>query len=416
MFKSKSYWIMLWLASLLLLQLFVLSFKFNILLQIASFFLFYFIYKTGVSLDFIKLLKPLFIIFFIAFIGTFTIGGYNTFNIIKDILHVLKPILGLLIGYLFVKEMGDEKKFVKFIILLGLISALYHFFIVFFKTDLSSGTIAALRYNAKDSFLEIISLFLLVYYRKFFGEAFSDRSRNYYIVLGILSFSIVLYFSRTMYVILLIFILSFNGFTVINKRNIKIVIGLIVAIALLYIYLFSIKINPRDSRLDGFLYKIKIAPEEVFDTRLKKDHIMYLGENWRAYEVKRAYKLMEKNPQSFVWGTGFGSLVNLKFYAPIGDYKKGMKYISELHNGYMYIFYKTGIIGLISFMVFLFYLYNFINLKNADYLNTIISTLGLSLIFSSMVFSGFYNYRDVYAIVLGGFLYFYFKRQKAILK
>ena len=55
---------------------------------------------------------------------------------------------------------------------------------------------------------------------------------------------------------------------------------------------------------------------------------------------------MKENPSSYIIGTGYGSLVNLKFKAPLGN--EDMKYISRLHNGYVFVFYKTGIFGLVD--------------------------------------------------------------------
>ena len=64
---------------------------------------------------------------------------------------------------------------------------------------------------------------------------------------------------------------------------------------------------------------------------------------------------MNENPKSYFFGNGYGSLVNLKFKAPLS--KEGMRYISVLHNGYMFVFYKTGIIGLLLYLFFLVQLY-----------------------------------------------------------
>jgi hypothetical protein len=35
---------------------------------------------------------------------------------------------------------------------------------------------------------------------------------------------------------------------------------------------------------------------------------------------------MQDNPSSFIYGCGYGSLVNLKFWAPVSKDAKGMKY------------------------------------------------------------------------------------------
>jgi hypothetical protein len=114
---------------------------------------------------------------------------------------------------------------------------------------------------------------------------------------------------------------------------------------MLYGYLYSVKIDRGKPGLEAFLYKIKIAPEEIFKTNIDRDNHKELWDHWRGYEAKRALATMEDKPSSYVFGTGYGSLVNLKFKAPLSTTdKEGLKFISELHNGYPYVLYKTGII------------------------------------------------------------------------
>jgi hypothetical protein len=66
---------------------------------------------------------------------------------------------------------------------------------------------------------------------------------------------------------------------------------------------------------------------------------------------------MQDNPSSFIYGCGYGSLVNLKFWAFIMKDAKGMKYISELHNGYAFVLYKTGDYWLHLLDIFIFIIY-----------------------------------------------------------
>ena len=209
-----------------------------------------------------------------------------------------------------------------------------------------------------------------------------------------------------MMVIAFVFWLNYNGFTRFTLKNLKISGFILLSVLLMYTYLFNVKIRSNAAGLEGFLYKIKMAPAEVFNSRLNKENMMYLGENWRAYEVKRAFDLMKKEPASFIFGTGYGSLVNLGFWAPLGEYKKGMKYISELHNGYRYVFYKTGLLGILFYILFLFNLYNLVN-KDFSTRNRIISGIGIAFLFTSLVFGGIYNYRDVFSFILGGMTYFH---------
>ena len=179
--------------------------------------------------------------------------------------------------------------------------------------------------------------------------------------------------------------------------------------SLFFAYLYTIKIDRNSPGFEGFLYKIKIAPEEIFETKIDRENHKDLWDHWRGYEAKRALSLLNKNPVNFITGTGFGSMVNLKFKAPLGE--NGMKYISRLHNGYVFTFYKTGFFGLVLLFVFLVNLYAKIYQSNkqtskADFINKFISSIGLFYIFSSLIITGIFIPADTVIFILGGFLFF----------
>jgi O-antigen ligase len=208
-----------------------------------------------------------------------------------------------------------------------------------------------------------------------------------------------------MMVVAIILLFSIYNYTKITKKTIQIFAVVCISVILFYSYLFSVKIDRNGTGVESFLYKVKIAPEEIFTAKIDRENHKDLWDHWRGYEAKRAFALMEKNPSSYVFGTGYGSLVNLKFYAPLSGDKKGMKYISDLHNGYIYIFYKTGIISLFIYLFFLFKLYKRAYLKST-YSTAFISAFGIIYLFSTLTITGVYNSRDIIIVLLGAFLFF----------
>jgi O-antigen ligase len=118
---------------------------------------------------------------------------------------------------------------------------------------------------------------------------------------------------------------------------------------------------------------------------------------------------MNGAPSSYLIGKGYGSLVNLKFKAPLGN--DDMKYISRIHNGYVFVLYKTGIFGLISISIFLIGLYLKVyrsntNPSNQLFVNRLISSIGLFYIFTTLIINGIYIPRDAIIFVLGGLISF----------
>lgn len=386
----------------ILLQLYLPSFKLNIIFQLFLLALFFFYEKIKVNIQFYKIISPLFLLFFIGFIGAI-INNFGMFNIIKDISHFLKPITGLLIGYLFYKKIDNLKTFTKTIVLVGFISAIIHFIIVFGFSK--TNTVAEIREYGRDNYLELFSFFFLSFYKKLTNDNLFDNKLNYRIVFWVLLLSCILYLSRTMMVLAILLLLSINGYTKITMKGLKAMGIFLLAIIGFYIFLHSIKIDRGKPGLEAFLFKVKIAPEEIFKTRIDRENHKELWDHWRGYEAKRAFDLMTEYPSSFVFGTGYGSLVNLKFEAPLTGENKGMKFISELHNGFAYVFYKTGIIGLIIYLSFLISLYKVIY-KNSNYATAFISSIGILYFFTTLTITGIYNSRDIIIFILGALLFF----------
>jgi hypothetical protein len=386
----------------LFLQLYLPSFKLNIFIQLAILMFFFQFEKIELKLGFLKTLLPLIILFFIGFIGTIC-HKYSLVAILKDIFHFLKPLLGILIGYMFYKKINDFKLFIKTIVLIGFASSIIHFVIVFVFSH--ADTVSGIREFGKDNFLELFSLLFLGYYRKFQKEnLFNNRLYSRLIFLMLLA-SCLLYLSRTMIVVSVIVLISIYGFTYITAKTIKILGIMVLMLIGFYAFLYSISIQRDSKGIEAFFYKVKIAPAEIFKTKIDRENHKDLWDHWRGYEAKRAFALMNDNPSSYAFGTGYGSLVNLKFKAPLSDDPEGMKFISELHNGYIYILYKTGILGMIVYLSFLIGLYKKIYIERAM-IPIFISGIGLAYLFTTLTITGIYNTSDTMIFILGALLFF----------
>ncbi len=402
-FKAVNFYTTLFII-VIFLQLYLPSFKVNIFVQLFLLILFFTLEKASISLNFLKTIAPLFALFFIGFLGM-AINKYALFNITKDIFHFIKPLLGILIGYFFYKKINNFELFIKTIVLIGVASAAIHFCLILFFSR--TETVSDVRDLGRDNFLELFSLFFLLFYKKFQGVSLFNSRRNNQIIIIFLLISNILYFSRTMIVAAIIMLMSIYGYSKITKNSIKIIGVLLLLVGLFYAYLFSVKIDRNGNALESFLYKVKIAPSEIVKTKIDRENHKDLWDHWRGYEAKRAFALMEENPSSYVFGTGFGSLVNLKFFAPLTDNSndKGLKYISELHNGFPYILYKTGILGLLIYMFFISKLYQNIYLGN-QFNFVFISAIALVFLFTTLTITGLYNTKDIIVFILGAMLFF----------
>ncbi|MFH6767364.1 hypothetical protein V8G56_01345 [Gaetbulibacter aquiaggeris] len=258
----------------------------------------------------------------------------------------------------------------------------------------------------RDNFLELIALlFLILNYRL---PTLNIKYKK--VIFFILATSFVLYFSRTMFIIILLLGLSFFGYTRITRKGIKYFGTLIILLLGLYAYLLSIEIDrDNEGTLSKFMYKLKIAPAEIFLTEIDVNNHAELWDHWRGYEVLKAIESLNNDgPLSWVFGRGFGSTVDLGFKAPLDDEGEGMRFISLLHNAYGFILYKSGVLGLLSFFLFLLILYYrpiMHGQLELNRINNIILGFSFFYLISTLVISGIYNPRDNLTLILGGIIF-----------
>ena len=392
------------------------SYKTNFFLQLLFLVSLIATQKIKISASFFKQILPLLLIFGIGFIGMY-LGSYSLSFIFKDVTYFLKPIICIAISYIVFREIKDLEIFVKNIFYIGLISATIHLVGVLFFSNFLKSSISDIRSDyGLDSFVEIFAFYFLFFSKKWFGERLILDKTKYWICFVVFLVSIFFYFSRTMLIVFFLGYCTLQGYTKITKGSLKYIGLIVLMITLFYAYLFSVKLERNSNGIEAFLYKIKNAPEEIFKTKIDRENHKDLWDHWRAYEAKRAIALMNENKESYLLGNGYGSLVNLKFKAPIGD--EDMKYISRLHNGYVFVFYKIGVFGILLLCCFLFKLYSktYIPVNNnlkLFYVNKFISFLGIFYLFTSLIITGIYIPKDIIIFVLGGFLA-YQEKLKAI--
>lgn len=379
------------------------TFKITIFIQLFVLSIFFILEKNTISLRFLKTIVPIIYLFAIGLFGMI-IYRYQFYNINKDILHFIKPILGVSLGYFFYKKINNLKLFAKTIVITGFLSSIVHFLLILSIQKIYN--VADLRSQGTDNFIELMAVLFLLFYKKFEKENLFQNTLLRRILLFTIIISSILYFSRTMFMMTFIALLTIYGYTTITIKTIKVISTLMGFTILFYIFLFSININRNRGGVESFLYKLKNAPAEVFKSKVDRENHADLWDHWRGYEASRAVALLNENPISYIFGCGYGSLVNLKLYAPLSkDDIKGMKYISELHNGYLYILYKTGIIGIFFYLFFLIKLYSKIY-KNQNFISIFISFIGLSYIVTTLVTVGINNSNDALMILLGALLVF----------
>lgn len=326
--------------------------------------------------------------------------NYQPFSIIKDFTYLLKPILGLLVGYQIFNKFKN-KNFDVFINA-GLILAVIHMILIL---------AAFLKFHSMDMNLiraeagyfsdyEVYVLVLLLFSDKFNIEIDEKRRTLYILIIG---FSIFMYLARTNFLQLAILILGIKGYYVLTKRSVRVLSFVVMGVLLSYgaIYYSNPKRNGKG--IETLLYKIKIAPEEAFKTKIDEEDWKDFNDNYRSFEnITTVERVTADGTRAVIFGKGIGSTVNIgqKIYTTDGSI---IQHFSVAHNGFMTIFLKSGLLGVFLLLVFLYLLYKQKRNESPiiNNLNMLLMGTSVFLILSTWVFMGVYFKLDNKSIIIG---------------
>jgi len=340
------------------------------------------------------------------------------YNLLKDTLYFLKPFFALLSGYLIAKKINNIRRVLKVLTYVTLFFSVYHIIYIFSNTSLLNTSITEIRRVGGISnmiLVVIIALIIGSYKFQFLNVVNNKYKKAVFLMVFLLSFT--LYFSRTMFVSLFLLLLGIFGYIKITGKGLKYIVMTLIVFGGFYAYLFSVELEREKPGIESFLYKMKIAPSEIFSTVRTVDpkNHAYLWDHWRSYEATVALDQL-KTPANYIFGKGFGALIDLKFEAPLS--KEKIRYIPVIHNGYVNVLFKTGLLGLLVYVMFLLWIYGVCyhkakSIENQLY-NNVIAGIGVFFVFTSLIITGIYNLEDILSFLLG--ILFLFKQKTSGLK
>jgi O-antigen ligase len=135
--------------------------------------------------------------------------------------------------------------------------------------------------------------------------------------------------------------------------------------------------------------------------------------NYRSFESFAAIDTyLAGNWINYMVGHGFGKLVDLKIEIELAS--QDWQFIPVLHNGFMYILVKTGLLGILFFLLFFIKLYPAKDFKilpsEYDYLILVIKSLIVCCLVTNFVVSSFFNLEMEFLLICLGAFFNYFKR------
>ncbi|RZL46888.1 MAG: hypothetical protein EOP00_13580 [Pedobacter sp.] len=326
--------------------------------------------------------------------------NYQAFSMIKDFTYLLKPILGLLVGY----QIFDKFKNKNFDVFInaGLTLSAIHIILIL---------VAFLKFHSMDMNLiraeagyfsdyEVYVFVVLLFSNKFNIQIDKKRRTLYMLIIG---FSIFMYLARTNFLQLAILILGIKGYYVLTRKSVKVLSFVVMGVLLSYSAIYYSNPKRNGKGIETLLYKIKIAPEEAFKTKIDEDDWKDFNDNYRSFEnITTVNRVTSDGTRAVIFGKGIGSTVNIgqKIYTTDGSI---IRHFSVAHNGFMTIFLKSGLVGVVLLLIFLYLLYkqkrNEVPLINN--LNMLLIGTSVFLILSTWVFMGVYFKLDNKSIIIG---------------
>lgn len=351
------------------------------------------------SISIIKYIICFSIILATAFIVSL-FNNESIYNFFRDIAYLLKPIIGLLIGYQLYKKC--QNKFIQTVVYTGVFLSVAHLCIVittFIRFNAISVNLLR-EYCGYHSDYEVYVLIMLLFYKKF---NINWSKSTIYTLIIIVSLSSFLYLSRTNFIQFIILFIAMKGYFIVNKRSITVMTSVVLFLIVGYTAVYQSNPQRSGKGIEAFLFKIKNAPIEPFKTKINKDDWKDFNDNYRSYEnILTVKQVLNDGELTAFFGKGLGATINLgrKVWTNDGEF---IQYIPILHNGFATVFLKSGIFGLIFLFIFIYLLGKSkkSNLTSVQNLNFILIGSAFFLIVSNWVFMGLYLKLDNKSILLG---------------
>ena len=322
------------------------------------------------------------------------------FNKIRDITYLLKPIIGLVVGYNFAKKYAGNALI--YIINCGVFLSIIHLIIILYSI-LAYKTLSVAEIRHIGGYFNDFEpyVFILLLFSTKFNIAISKQKRFIYII--IVATSILCYLSRTNFIQLVILILAVKGFFNLNAKSIK-VIGFTVLLTLVsYALIYNSNPKRKGTFTDEFLYKVKIIPIEAFKTKINKEDWKDFNDNFRSFEnIKTVNQIFYGGTQAIISGKGIGSTVDIGRVMLNND-NTNVRYYPFLHNAFSTVLLKSGLLGIIIYLlsIYLIAKKTISNNIQVNNINKLLLGSGIFLIMSSWVFMGFYLKLDSKSILIG---------------
>ena len=339
----------------------------------------------------------------ILLVAALNAPGHDLFDIFKDAWYMLYPILSLAAGYMLCREEEDLDSLIASFVVAGFIVSLAYLGIFLIHIDLLSKSVEEIRRaNGAGFFLSILAPMIVV-----LGRLLGVRNTWLEKHPTLTSISVLtclvatfLSFSRSLWVSLLLAVIANLGMLR-RKAFVAVVAGCLLLIVAVVVVATIPDSTTGDS--GGIEQKVTNSATEVM-VQNQSDYTD-INANWRGFEAFMALRTyLEGTPFNYLFGRGLGQLVDIGFYMPLGDVE--LRYLPILHNGYMYILVKSGVIGIVLYLTYFLTIYRHGRRQrdSTDKRKLLCGRLeiviSLIILATTLVITGMYNRNELHPLMI----------------
>ncbi len=345
----------------------------------------------------------------IGMLSLFTFDG-GAYDFLKDVVYFLRPITILLATYFSVKNLKKKTDFFNILVIVGFAFAFIHVVHISVEIIGMKPNVAKFRNKfGRFNHVEMLALFSIICVKGIPVKKTRFKVLYQFFVVC-LAVSFLLYFSRTMMIVLFLMVLAYYGYLKLNARGAVALVGMLIGGGLFILFLSQYE--PAETKDPGvistFLTKMKNSYTETLEPiKFDKNKLdrRELWPRWRAYEAILVWNEVSEE-KSWLTGKGFGSTVDVGFDITLQGEK--IRHLPTVHNGIAYVYMKTGLIGLLVYlsiigMLYMQY-YKKQSIRDKVSFNRILVACGFYIFASSLVVTGIFKPHDMATFLIGGVL------------
>jgi O-Antigen ligase len=355
----------------------------------------------------------------ITFFGLATGTDAVRYDYFKDAWYMLNPLLILVTGYVLYVAKPDLASGLRAFVIGGSLVALLQLRGYLADPALLLKSIAIIRTTIGTGlYAPVLALVILLLFAQRWPTGLRLPNFVAWALLMVVTLSVVGVFSRTALLVVAIGVLALMG--CFAKRE-WLRLGLPLLLLMVFAFALQLVVDVDSDRvMDTFLGKLARSFQEVFASDYSD--LRSINLSYRGYETKRALeKFANGDVIQMLFGHGFGAQIDLGLAMPLSGDRGAppVRYITYLHNGYMFLLTKVGAVGTALYLGALAYLYMLGRRTAALPFNDDVSRAGrlfqgvvVTLAATTYVIGGVFNKLDMFPfMLLTGYLLAYLREQ-----